>query len=301
MGYLPAELSKHESVAEAVCGAFLGSCEPFKSKNGFRVKLQGTQTVAFYWRANEPDNWGELAMNPAPLAANISKSIQFLKDWMQRQISMGGDRKCAIHKEWVTKVPWPIIGFANRSELDTFIASYRALRDPFAVVKMPSATQQPAADDPLKGVAAKLLEDFRNLVASGGAETTREAIRIERIGQSLLRPVVLDMWDKRCALTGVKHAALIVTSHIKPWAHSTELERLDPYNALPLAAHIDAAFDAGLISFHNDGRIILASELSHEDLDVLGLSPDSRLRHPPDADFLKYLDWHRSSVLRDAA
>ena len=49
-----------------------------------------------------------------------------------------------------------------------------------------------------------------------------------------------------CLVTGMTFAPLLRASHIKPWAACENgNERLDPYNGIILAAHIDILFDQG--------------------------------------------------------
>ena len=49
----------------------------------------------------------------------------------------------------------------------------------------------------------------------------------------------------------------IITSHIKPWAKSNKFEKLDSENVFLLCSIHDALFDKGLISFSDDGTIII--------------------------------------------
>lgn len=139
----------------------------------------------------------------------------------------------------------------------------------------------------------QLLEAYRRRVEEGTAATEAEEIRRRRIGQDLLRSAVLRGWGNQCALTGISNVAVLITSHIKPWRHSTDAERLDPSNALPLAATVDAAFDAGLLSFHNDGTIIVAPALSERDMALMGVSRQQRLRMALTPSHIGYLEWHR--------
>ena len=61
--------------------------------------------------------------------------------------------------------------------------------------------------------------------------------------------------------TGVASPAFLRASHIKPWrACETAEERLDPYNGLALAPHIDQLFDQGYITFDTSGSLILSDE-----------------------------------------
>ncbi|HEU0198363.1 MAG TPA: HNH endonuclease signature motif containing protein [Nevskiaceae bacterium] len=85
-------------------------------------------------------------------------------------------------------------------------------------------------------------------------ERTRE-VR-ERIGQDVYREALLEFWDGRCALSGMRlPPELLRASHAKPWAQASDGERLDPFNGLLLAIRYDALFDKGLIAFA-DGRCV---------------------------------------------
>ncbi len=59
-------------------------------------------------------------------------------------------------------------------------------------------------------------------------------------------------------------ASALLASHIEPWAAcETDAERLDVYNGLLLAPHLDAAFDQGFISFAADGELMVSPQLDH--------------------------------------
>ncbi len=102
--------------------------------------------------------------------------------------------------------------------------------------------------------------------------TEAERLVVQRVGQDVFRAALLDFWNARCPLTGIAHPRLLRASHMKPWADcDTDAERLDVHNGLLLAAHLDAAFDAGLISFEMDGSLAVSPALADEDIDRLGL------------------------------
>lgn len=127
--------------------------------------------------------------------------------------------------------------------------------------------------------------------------TEREATVKQRIGQDLFREGLLALWDRRCAITGLAVRELLRASHAKPWKDATDEERLDVYNGLLLAAHLDAAFDAGLISVGDGGEILSSPTLDDSARAMLGLSARLRIerltnRHAP------YLAWHRQYVFR---
>lgn len=124
--------------------------------------------------------------------------------------------------------------------------------------------------------------------------TEREALQLSRIGQGRFRTGCNQLWNWRCALTGVAIQEVLRASHIKAWSKSTNGERLDPYNGLLLAAHIDALFDRHLISFCDEGMLLISGRVSPDDLVKLGIDPEraqlNRVheRHKP------YLAQHRS-------
>lgn len=109
--------------------------------------------------------------------------------------------------------------------------------------------------------------------------TTRQALVDARVGQGAYRARMLALWSGRCAVTGCDIPVALIASHAKPWVECSNTERLDEYNGLLLAAQVDRLFDAGLISFADDGRLLAKSELSDAQLALVGLSRiDSRLR-----------------------
>lgn len=122
--------------------------------------------------------------------------------------------------------------------------------------------------------------------------TQRKAVIDARIGQGQFRRDLLEYWEQ-CAVTGLDEPLLLRASHVKPWARSDNRERLDPYNGLLLSANLDAAFDAGLISFRDDGRILISDAFAGHL--AAGIQPDmqlSRIESPHRA----YLAWHRDEV-----
>lgn len=109
-------------------------------------------------------------------------------------------------------------------------------------------------------------------------ETEQLAVIAARQGQGLFRKLLDDYWGA-CAVTGFPVREVLRASHIKPWACSSNAERLDPFNGLLLSAHLDAAFDQGLISFADDGQLLLNPErLPATVAAKLGISSSMRLR-----------------------
>ena len=126
-----------------------------------------------------------------------------------------------------------------------------------------------------------------------GAETTRQQLTAARIGQGKFRRDQLGRWEGCCAILGVSRPELLRASHIKPWTSSNNLERLDPANGLLLSAMYDAAFDGLLLSFMDDGALVLAPDFSENEAAAAGLDPSAKIE-VPDARTAGYLAEHRS-------
>ncbi|MDP1607299.1 MAG: HNH endonuclease signature motif containing protein [Rhodocyclaceae bacterium] len=142
----------------------------------------------------------------------------------------------------------------------------------------------------------QLLESWNQQVQTLSA-TERESLVRQRVGQDLFRDGLMALWAGCCAITGLDEPALLRASHAKPWKDANDAERLDVYNGLLLAAHLDAAFDRGLITVDQGGYVIPSPGLSQMSLQVLGLTGDKpivqlRSQHQP------YMDWHREHVFR---
>ena len=147
-----------------------------------------------------------------------------------------------------------------------------------------------------KALPNELLHTFEKQVASLPKTTEAERLVVQRVGQNLFRGALLDLWEGRCAVTGLAVPALLRASHIKPWADcETDAERLDAYNGLLLAPHLDAAFDAGFITVMDDGAIIVSDALDSDARATLGLDRSLRVRGLADA-HRTYMPWHRERV-----
>lgn len=79
-----------------------------------------------------------------------------------------------------------------------------------------------------------------------------------RKGQGKFRQNV-EKVEVKCRVTGVTNKNMLIASHIKPWRHSTNIERLDGNNGLLLSPHIDKLFDQGWITFSDFGELICSS------------------------------------------
>lgn len=128
------------------------------------------------------------------------------------------------------------------------------------------------------------------------AETERTAEVRQRIGQDVFREALFELWVGCCAVTGATlPPALLRASHVKPWADASDDERLDPFNGLLLAVHLDALFDAGLVAFSDDGAMLVSPDLNADTRRTFGLFPGLRLQSMSPG-HLPYLQYHRHHV-----
>jgi putative restriction endonuclease len=147
-----------------------------------------------------------------------------------------------------------------------------------------------------KTLPHELLHTFENQIANLPRSTEAERVVIQRVGQTIFRAGLLEYWEGRCAITSLAVPELLRASHIKPWADcASDAERLDVFNGLLLAPHLDAAFDRGFITVADDGAVVVSDRLGETARHILGLANPQfvtslALGHRA------YLPWHRERV-----
>ncbi|GJE50943.1 hypothetical protein GOFOIKOB_3997 [Methylobacterium tardum] len=118
-------------------------------------------------------------------------------------------------------------------------------------------------------LAPTAYQEFLDATHTMPATTEVERLAIVRTAQGIFRRHLDRYWNQACAITGMRDRDLLRASHIKPWADSNAYERVDVYNGLLLSALWDAAFDQGLISFSDEGKLFVSSRLSERAIDAL--------------------------------
>jgi len=145
-------------------------------------------------------------------------------------------------------------------------------------------------DEPLKA--------FLDKTAGLPRTTEAERLVVQRVGQEVFRERLLDYWEGHCAITGLGVPELLRASHIKPWADcESDAERLDVFNGILLAPHLDAAFDRGFITVADDGAVVVDGSLEQEARRVLGLDQPLCVNGLTDR-HRRFLPWHRERVFR---
>lgn len=137
------------------------------------------------------------------------------------------------------------------------------------------------------------LKEFLHLTSEMPKTTEAERLAVLRVGQGIFRDRLITYWQGSCPLTGISDQALLRASHIKPWKDcETDEERLDVHNGLLLSALWDAAFDRGLVTFDDNGRPMLSTQLSEEAATELRWQNPITLTDQHRA----CLHWHRAKV-----
>lgn len=109
-------------------------------------------------------------------------------------------------------------------------------------------------------------------------KTERSGILTSRVGQGYYRQQILEKWKRKCPVTGCDLKEILIASHILKWSDASDTERLDPDNGILLSPNVDALFDKHLISFSDDGEIILSNKLNANVLSQLGIPLATRIQ-----------------------
>ncbi|OZS41606.1 HNH endonuclease [Photobacterium sanguinicancri] len=142
-------------------------------------------------------------------------------------------------------------------------------------------------------------EDLINTISvvTGSKDYTeyeKSALTKQRIGHSTYAKKVKACAGNRCLINS-NISRNLIASHIKPWADSENHEKVDIANGLCLSPNYDGLFEDGIISFNDDGNIII-NGLSRCEMKAYGLTGKEIITvNKPQ---IKYLSWHRKHRLK---
>lgn len=137
------------------------------------------------------------------------------------------------------------------------------------------------------------LDIVEEIQQSNMSYTEKEAIIKARNGQGIYRDALLRKYNSTCIMTGINNKKLLIASHIKPWAISSNEERVDVNNGLLLCANMDKLFDSGLISFRNNGSLLISSLVGKNNEYILNIKSGQMYKLNINNTMCKYLDYHR--------
>ncbi|QWE98186.1 MULTISPECIES: HNH endonuclease signature motif containing protein [unclassified Cupriavidus] len=290
--------------------------------DGVGLVRHGRLACSLYWSATLPGHQLELAICTERIESTATRPRK-ITAWITRQLAV--TKRYAGHQRGAD---WLGIGFANTHEALSFLGHYHDVRigllnpddlyregaailmSPPRMVALPAAEPAEASNSlvaiPPSSIAeieteASLLHQFRQATAHIPAKSEADQLARQQVGLDLIRKALLRLHVTRCDLTGLGDSALLCVTHLKPWSACTDAERMDLSNVLLLATHVDMAFCRGLVSFDDDGCLLMSSEYGdycrYRGISVL--TGALRLRQP-DADMCKYLAWHRANVYHRA-
>ncbi len=120
-----------------------------------------------------------------------------------------------------------------------------------------------------------------------------------RIGQDIFRNELLRTL-KKCPITQIDDKRLLIASHIKPWVHSNNEERLNPNNGFLLSPLYDKLFDKsiGLITFTSKKEILISKKLSNENRARLGINNRDYIAELPVEGREEFLEYHRKYIFQ---
>lgn len=160
------------------------------------------------------------------------------------------------------------------------------------LLRRTAALAQALPNQAEKDYSVKVSKSLKDLPATILGTEVERMVR-QRVGQDVFRQAQLDYWGSACAVTGIAVPEVLRASHAKPWAECvSDAERLDVFNGFLLSANLDALFDRFLISFDDEGVLLISPGIPEEERPALGLALPARLRWVNDQ-HLPYLRYHR--------
>lgn len=126
-------------------------------------------------------------------------------------------------------------------------------------------------------------------------ETKRETIILARVGQGRFRQKIVAKYQK-CIITGISDQRLLLASHIKPWRSADNSERISSENGLLLSPLYDKLFDKGLITFRENGTIIVSGSLSSVDVHLINIDRQTVYLRDMSYELKKNMQYHNDKI-----
>jgi putative restriction endonuclease len=116
-----------------------------------------------------------------------------------------------------------------------------------------------AATSPLKRSRAEELRRAEEIDTHTGPTEAKRVTRV-RLRQRFFRQMILASYGHSCCVCGMRCEALLVASHIIPWAMRPDL-RVNPRNGLCLCALHDRGFDCGLLTVNSSFEVQISTRI----------------------------------------
>lgn len=116
-----------------------------------------------------------------------------------------------------------------------------------------------------------------------------------RRGQAKYREIALQR-SPQCIFTGVDNEDLLIACHIKPHNKCNDDEKYDANNCLVMTPTYHLLFDLGLISFDENGKLLVSSLLDERNVLRLNLVKNKTYNFSRNSNI--YLTYHRENVFK---
>jgi hypothetical protein len=136
------------------------------------------------------------------------------------------------------------------------------------------------------------LNEFEEQSLDENILTSRLTTTKVRLIQGKYRRELIRRWRGKCAVSGSDEISILIASHIVPWRESNDFEKGDVNNGLLLSPTYDALFDKGLISFSDNGDILIQKEL-RKNMESLRITAKDKIIGLTKGNY-KYLKRHRT-------
>lgn len=118
----------------------------------------------------------------------------------------------------------------------------------------------------------------------------RKSIIKIRCNQGKIRKNALQKYRK-CEICGLQITQLLIASHIKPWSIANSSEKADINNIMLLCPMHDALFDKHLISFDDEGKVLINKNITSEEKELLNINENQKIKVNEERKV--YLEIHR--------
>lgn len=139
-------------------------------------------------------------------------------------------------------------------------------------------------------------EEIENYEYNTDKITEKESRIKTRVGQQEFKSKLLNKYNERCIITNISLRPILIASHIKPWSVSTDSERIDVNNGLLLSATYDKLFDSGLITFKENGELLISKLIDRDDLEKLKIKNGTKFDIKLEGKMKEYLRYHNEVI-----
>ena len=156
--------------------------------------------------------------------------------------------------------------------------------------------QKYLSENSVEGEKSQLILEDSDSPAYGNS-----VLRKVRLGQGAFRILIMDIYNRRCAITGEKTLPVLEAAHIKPYAESGSHFTS---NGILLRSDMHKLFDSGYLTITTDCKIEVSKRIREEfdngkeyyqyhgkDFAVI----PSRALDKPNP---QYIDWHNSNIYK---